>query len=144
MRTIVNLYSKDLGVSKRLYLDIVKAVLKAIVLHITNGNLVWLDTLGMFYVATRKTRFKSEGHIYNVDWPKTREMWEKYPDRYGKKFIYHLNSHTDGKFFKVKWSWKKAYTKWKSMYGYKTTWSTRQFLTKAIKNGTEYPLYENN
>lgn len=144
MRTIVNLYNKSLGVKKNVYLKIVRAVLKRVVEYITTGNLVKINNIGMFYVATRKTWFIKEGHIPNVDYFRTRQLWDKYPEKRGKDFIYHLNSHTDGKFFKVKWSWKKVGTKFKALYKYHTTWSTRQHLTKAIKAGTEFPIYENN
>jgi hypothetical protein len=53
----------------------------------------------------RGNPLKHNGEInpktFPVDWKETRKYWLKYPELKNKKFIYHLNDHTDGYIYRI-------------------------------------------
>lgn len=64
----------------------------------------WKLSSNLGYINVRKYKnkinFTEDGKLnlkfFPVDWKETNKLWEESPELFGKKFIYFLNSHTEG------------------------------------------------
>jgi hypothetical protein len=101
------------------------------------GKLPW--GFGDFAVTKRKPRIKkiledgSEIISLPVDWKKTREA--------GKK-IYHLNSHTEGFKFSIKWFLDSRRFKYSEIWTFKPSRTTSRLIRHYIQQGHQHRYYE--
>lgn len=101
------------------------------------GKLPW--GLGDFAVSKRRPRYKKimpDGHeliTLPVDWVKTRKA--------GKK-IYHLNRHTDGFKFRLKWFIGSKRFLESDIYSFKPSRVTSRLITHYINQGNQGRYYE--
>lgn len=101
------------------------------------GKLPW--GMGDFAVSKKKPRMKKvleNGHemiTLPVDWKKSRE--------HGKK-IYHLNSHTGGFKFRVKWFIHTARFYNSELWSFKPSRVTSRLIQHYISRGHQHRYYE--
>lgn len=110
---------------------------------VLDGNeIVFPSNLGTLSIVgeKQKIRYDEDGNITGlpVDWKSTREMWEESPETKNKKYVYFLNSHTDGYRYKYVWNRNTAIVKYKNLYTLKLTRSNKRAVAKKIKKGFPY------
>lgn len=95
--------------------------------------------IGDFAISKRKpkrTKVLENGYemiILPIDWKKTKE--------HGKR-IYHMNSHTEGYKFKVKWFIKSTRFIDSELFSFKPSRVTSRLITHYINMGYQHSYYE--
>lgn len=101
------------------------------------GKLPW--GIGDFAVSKRRPRpskILKNGYEFvtlPIDWVKTKAA--------GKK-IYHLNRHTDGFKFKLKWFIKSSRFFYSEIWSFKPSRVTSRLITHYINQGNQHKYYE--
>jgi hypothetical protein len=140
---------------KKIYPDITQAMVVKIIDRyfelaqddLSFGNTVGLGgLLGDLYVVKtkRKVYVNEEGDLINnlpIDQNRTMKLWREQPELKGKTFIRHINSHSDGFLFKLKYEKFKFQLKNKSVYFFKFSKTLRHKLSENIIN-KEVQAYE--
>lgn len=140
---------------KKVYPDITQAMVVKIIdryFELTQedlsfGNTVGLgDLVGDLYVVKtkRKVYINENGDLINnlpIDHNKTIKLWNENPEMRGKTFIRHINTHSDGYLFKLKYDKFRFSVKNKSVYLFKFAKPLRQRLSENIIN-KEVNAYE--
>lgn len=93
---------------------------------INNGTKLKLNHLPVNYVATKK-------------------MWEERPEtKVAKKFIYHMNEHTDNRCFKIKWNKSTCRVTNSEKYLFKAVRAFSRKLAKHLMNPESQLNYQEN
>jgi len=106
--------------------------------------------LGYIGITTKKVTpvFTEDNEIdymkskLTVDWGTTNKIWIKYPELQHKKYIYCINTHTDGNRYTI--TWKRLFVRIRGAKNYKFT-PVRQFkrnLATYINNNPNLEYYE--
>jgi hypothetical protein len=104
--------------------------------------------LGIFRIAKKKHIFvldeKDEivKKFVMIDWVETKKLWAKYPERFGKKFIFYTNPHTAGYYFR--WEWSREIAAFHNMhyYFFIPTRQNKMKLHDKIMSTENYDAYE--
>lgn len=89
----------------------------------------------------QKITFDENNQIKGLapDFKATKEYWSKNPDAAKqKKFIYHMNEHTNNVRYRFHWSKKSIFVLNKTVYNLIFTRDNKRRLSKLIKEGKEY------
>lgn len=135
---------------------------KSIYIKIVNGFFLYLMKLvfeghevklpgrcGSVYIKGKKVkpRIDEHGVIKGLapDWVKTKKLRESNPEaKAARKVVYHLNEHTNGIRYSVKWSKKNMLTENKSFYALIFSRTNKREVNRLIvQEGKEY-IVENN
>jgi hypothetical protein len=142
-----NYYTKEYSslqkynIDKSLYRKIVKdfntLIINEIVVNNYEFNLP--NKLGKIFLRKFKPTLKIQNNVlvnHNPpDFKKTRELWDKDPEAKEKKILVrHLNKHTKGFIFVVKYSTGKANYKNKSVYDFSIIREVKQLINKATRD----------
>lgn len=97
--------------------------------------------LGSFIFIGKKQRIRLDenGNIAGapVDWGETRKLWrENEKAREEKQFIYHLNEHTNGYIYQLRWSHKRGKGRYKLLYVFKPARALKTTLSKFLRENT--------
>ena len=104
--------------------------------------------LGQIGIRTSEIKlvFDEEGEIdaskskVNTDWGATLKLWKEYPELKNKKYVYHLNIHTGGKNYTIKW--KKVFASpFVQKYRFAPAKAFRRGFTKYINNSKKIIEY---
>lgn len=71
---------------------------------------------------------------FSVDWKATRQFWLNNPELKNKKYIYHLNDHTDGYIYRVTLKRRLPFFKHSQFYSFVTCRTLRRELSEILKN----------
>jgi len=140
---------------KKIYPDITQAMVVKIINRyftmaqndLSFGNTVGLGTvLGDLYVVkTKKKVYINEaGDLINnlpIDQAATMTLWREQPSLKGKTFIRHINTHSDGFLFKLKYDKFRFKLINKSVYSFKFSKKLKGILSENIIN-KEVQAYE--
>lgn len=115
-----------------------EAMIKEIVLENYEFKLPYrLGTLGLRKFKP-KLQLDKDNKLINhnpPDFKKTRELWEKDPIAREKKILVrHLNKHTNGYIFEIRYFTKNALFKNKTSYKFTPVRKVNQFINKATRN----------
>lgn len=139
-------YIKEFGsiskynLEKSIFRDILTDFHSLIVHEIVFNNYEFTlpQRMGTIFMRKFKPTLKiQDGTLINhnpPDWKKTKELWDKDPEAREKKILVrHLNKHTRGYIFLIKYSTSKANFKNKSVYTFTPVRQVDQLITKATK-----------
>lgn len=131
-------YKKDNwgnGINVEIYRKVVNIFVKKVINHILqeSGEVNLGSFLGLFRIKKCKLKFNRKSTLY-VDWKKTNELREETGDY--TQFIYHMNEHTRGYYYK--WFWNKGECRVpnKAYYAFVPTQSNKRALAKIV--GAEF------
>jgi len=127
-----------------IYLQITKGFMQFISEKVLEGENVELPVrMGNLQIVGKKINPKLDenGNIMNLapDWVRTKKLWDS--DEQAKKekqIVYHMNEHTNGIRYKVKWEKKRCGVPNKMMYIFKPTRTNKRKIWKNILSGKEY------
>jgi predicted Zn-dependent protease with MMP-like domain len=148
---VYHVYSKI----RKIYPDITQAMVIKIIdryFELTQNDLALGNTVGLggllgdlYVVKTKRKVFINEaGDLVNnlpIDQGKTMKLWKEQPELKGKTFIRHVNAHSNGFLFKLKYDKFKFPLKNKSIYFFKFSKPLRERLSENIIN-KEAQAYE--
>ena len=81
---------------------------------------------------------KNNGEInpksFSVDWKATRQFWLNNPELKNKKYIYHLNDHTDGYIYRITLKRRLPFFKHSQFYSFVTCRTLRRELSEILKD----------
>lgn len=146
-------------ITKTLYMSIIKEFMSEIFNYMifTNMEFYMPARLGTIRIQKRMVnlQFKNDGTLdkskLGINYRETLKLWEetypelsleeikKIPD---KKFIYHLNEHTDGYRLHFRWDKSTSNVKNQSAYRYKTTRTNKRNLARTVKEFPNLKYYE--
>lgn len=136
-------------------------VCKSVYLKIVNGFFLYLMTLvfdghevklplrcGSVYIRGRKQkpRIGEDGQIKGLapDWVRTKILRESNPEAMAaRKVVYHLNEHTNGIRYAIKWSKKNMLTENKCFYALIFSRTNKRKVNELVMSNKEY-IVENN
>ena len=127
------------SLTQRRYFEIINRFNEEIVnLMIYKKRVVRLPGgIGSMYIIRKKhkTAFVN-GEVYghSIDYPSTKEVWRRYPELTGKKFVYFLNEHSDRYYFKIIYDKKFSTVKNMSLFCFKRMQIIGNKLKEAIVN----------
>ncbi len=130
-------------VSKKVYVECVLQVVEGLMELLLDGSSVYVPNVGVFSIVS-KSRLGTSKRM-PVNWPETLKYWEAHPEIAKKEkkdpedFIRHLNLHSGGYVYRVKWSKKGARLSNKHFYGFRPSKFFKKALRDRIRNGEEYP-----
>lgn len=154
--TLGNLYkfyktTHEKTVDNTTYSYIVKTLNKKLVQLIYDGLVFQIPAnLGYLGVVESSTNivFTDDGKVdmtksnLSTDWGATNKLWDNKPELKHKKYIFHDNSHTNGRRFKIQWS--RKYTNLPALmnYRFKPARSFQRNLTQHIYKNPNIEYYE--
>jgi hypothetical protein len=115
------------------YVEVTNAFMKAVRDHLLSGKQIKVHYLGIIEIVGAKTKIKlnNKGHVGNVNWPDTKELWNKCEEcKENKQFVYFLNEHSGSIYYRVLSN--------KRFYNFKPNFTFRKMLTALIHKGKEY------
>ena len=126
------------------YTEIVYGFFKYMVSLILDGHEIKLpQNCGTMYVKGKviKPKLDAFGNITGAspDWVKTKQLRESNPQAAAdRKIVYHLNDHTNGIRYAIKWTKKNIIAENKSFYSFRAVRAVKRTLSDLIKNNKEY------
>jgi hypothetical protein len=140
---------------RKIYPDITQAMVVKIIdryftlaqTDLSFGNTVGLGmSLGDLYVVKTKKKvyINEDGDLVNnlpIDQAGTMKLWKEDPQLKGKTFLRHINAHSDGFLFKLKYDKFRFKLINKSVYSFKFNKNLRHILSENIIN-KEVQAYE--
>jgi hypothetical protein len=69
-----------------------------------------------------------------IDWKETNLLWKERPELRGKKFIYHMNTHTGGYIGMFKWIKRTGYMKNALTYKFEAVKDAKRNVAKGLKD----------
>lgn len=143
-KEITNIESQ---VKREPYYKILDLYLRYLSILLLKGNRIKLPyALGSMAFVGKKSNatIDEEGNVKGVpvDWGETKKLWLRNPvAKENKELLYHLNDHTNGYVYKLRWSYKKAKGKFKMMYIFNPSRTLKANFVKHIKeNQYEYEV----
>jgi len=131
--------------SKNEFLDLMYSYFKYLSDELLDkGTITLPGANGYFEVVERlgTIRLNDKGEIINkmVDWHTTNQLWKKdEKHKLNKTLIYHLNDHTNGRWYRIKWFKNNITHKNIGLYKYKPCRTLARQLAQNIKlNLKEY------
>lgn len=83
----------------------------------------------------REVRIDENGNLVNdllINFPETWKLWKEKPELKNKTYVRFINKHSDGFFFKLKYSSGRAKYKYKNVYKFKFNSTLKEKLHKNI------------
>jgi len=120
-------------------------ILEEIVLHNFAFNMPF--RMGELSVKKRKQSvyIDDSGNVVNtlpINWGETNKLWKKDPlAKEHKKFIRHLNLHTDGYILFFNYCKRIAHYSNKTLYSFKATDIAKEFLNKSVMENKNLDFY---
>lgn len=139
-----NREDKKGGVLQPEYKDIVHAFFGFLMEKVFEGESVKLpQKMGNLSIVGRKIepKFDEEGRITNlpVDWKATKEMWASNPKtKEEKRVVRHLNEHSNGIFYFIKWSRSNVLFMNKNLYSFTPTRKNSRTVPRLIEQGKSF------
>lgn len=113
-----------------------------------NGQVVLPIDLGKIAFEGKKITIKLDENgnikgILPIDWYYTRLMWEEYPEKRKKEYVYYDNDHTNGVRYKFKWLKKGNKVMYKHFYTFIPARGLKRHFASLIKNREkEFIVYD--
>lgn len=140
---------KKLDISKKVKKSLYLLIIKDFMLFIRHtlirtGEVTLPHKCGLLRVEGHKTiiRFNEKGELQNkIDYGATNKLWAEDPEAKAKRIhVYHLNEHSNGYYYTIRWSKYKMPLKNKNNYVFKGCRTLNRQISKAITNQKEYLL----
>lgn len=94
------------------------------------------------HIAIDRDGKLKKNHL-KVNWLETKKLWENCEDcKINKKLVYHLNTDTNGYYYK--WTWNKSYSNVRNVmfYNIEMTRTNKRAIAKAVKKNENLDYYE--
>lgn len=127
-----------------IYLEIVYGFMKFILQKALEGYEVVLPVrMGKLFIMGKKIRVELDenGNILKAapNWAETRKLWARCPEcKERNERIFHLNEHTNGIRYKIKWCKTEVLIKNKDIYSFQFANPNKPLITEQIRDGKEY------
>lgn len=136
-------------VPREVFYKILDLYLRFFIQELSTGVQVKIPAgLGSFKFVGRKQKIHLDEHGEitgaPVDWGATNKLWiENQTAKQRKQLVYCLNEHTNGYIYKIRWSYKRAYGKYKLLYVFRPSRKLKVRFAKLLKeNVYEYETQE--
>lgn len=140
--------SSENPIPKSDYLKLVNGFFKFLMELIFQGYEIKLPNRGgSIAIIGRKQKPRIiDGEIKGLapDWVKTKALRDTNPEAKEKRtIVYHLNDHTNGIRYAIRWIKKNMNWENKSFYSIRFSWTNKRLASDLFKEGKEY-IVENN
>ena len=129
-------------VNKMVFRSFLKGVFRDIIVILVKDGIRFFPVYGLGSIVMSKRKQKvyinDEGKIsrqgYMIDWKRTKEMWERSPEKKEqKKFVYYDNPELKGYLAKVSWYKPLPHMNKYRWYRFRFTRQNRKFLSSILK-----------
>lgn len=146
IRDSYNTYNllSDKPISVMEYCKILNGFFKFLFSLVLEGHEVKLpQSMGSMYIRGIKAKISvgEDGRIRGAayDWKETNALWERCPEcKERKQYVYHLNEHTNGLRYSLKWFKSKISAENIHLYSFQLAKPNKRDITRLIKSGKEY------